>query len=146
MPGSAISWSCEMLQFSVPLKSSVVLIYKMGIITYAFTSKYWFFFLYKFIYFIYLFFGCTGSSLLHMGFLQLRRTGATLAVCVLLIAVASLVAEHGFQAHGLSRCGARAQLLRDMWDLPGPGIEPMSPALAGGFFTTAPPGKSLKYC
>ena len=26
-------------------------------------------------------------------------------------------------------------------DLPDPGIEPMSPVLAGGFFTTAPPGK-----
>ena len=30
-----------------------------------------------------------------------------------------------------------------MWDLPGPGLEPVSPALAGGFLTTAPPGKSL---
>ena len=30
-----------------------------------------------------------------------------------------------------------------MWDLPGPGLEPMSPALAGGFLTTVPPGKSL---
>ena len=29
-----------------------------------------------------------------------------------------------------------------MWVLPRPGIEPMSPALAGGFITTAPPGKS----
>ena len=29
-----------------------------------------------------------------------------------------------------------------MWDLPGPGIEPVFPALAGGFLTTAPPGKS----
>ena len=29
-----------------------------------------------------------------------------------------------------------------MWDLPRPGLEPMSPALAGGFLTTAPPGKS----
>ena len=29
-----------------------------------------------------------------------------------------------------------------MWDLPGPGREPVSPALAGGFLTTAPPGKS----
>ena len=29
-----------------------------------------------------------------------------------------------------------------MWDLPGPGVEPVSPALAGGFLTTAPPGKS----
>ena len=29
-----------------------------------------------------------------------------------------------------------------MWDLPGPGIEPMSPAWVGRFLTTAPPGKS----
>ena len=29
-----------------------------------------------------------------------------------------------------------------MWDLPGPGLKPVSPALAGGFLTTAPPGKS----
>ena len=28
-----------------------------------------------------------------------------------------------------------------MWDLPGPGVEPVFPALAGGFLTTAPPGK-----
>ena len=28
-----------------------------------------------------------------------------------------------------------------MWDPPGPGHEPVSPALAGGFSTTAPPGK-----
>ena len=28
-----------------------------------------------------------------------------------------------------------------MWDLPGPGLEPVSPALAGRFLTTAPPGK-----
>ena len=31
-----------------------------------------------------------------------------------------------------------------MWDLPGPGLEPVSPALAGGFLTTTPPGKSYK--
>ena len=42
----------------------------------------------------------------------------------------------------LSSCGARAQLLHGMWDLPGPWLEPVSPALAGGFLTTAPPGKS----
>ena len=29
-------------------------------------------------------------------------------------------------------------------DLPDPGIEPQSPALAGGFFTTEPPGESSK--
>ena len=43
--------------------------------------------------------------------------------------------------HRLSSCGAWAQLLRGMWDLPGPGLEPVSPALAGGFLTTEPPGK-----
>ena len=30
-----------------------------------------------------------------------------------------------------------------MWDLPRPGLEPVSPALAGRFLTTAPPGKPL---
>ena len=29
-----------------------------------------------------------------------------------------------------------------MWDLPGSGIKPVSPALASGFLTTGPPGKS----
>ena len=28
-----------------------------------------------------------------------------------------------------------------MWDLPGPGLKPVSPTLAGGFLTTVPPGK-----
>ena len=43
----------------------------------------------------------------------------------------------------LSSCGAQALFLRGMWDLPGPGLEPTSSALAGGFLTIAPPGKSL---
>ena len=46
--------------------------------------------------------------------------------------------------HRLSSCGSWAYLLHGMWDLPGPGHEPVSPALAGGFLTTAPPGKSVK--
>ena len=49
---------------------------------------------------------------------------------------ASLVAEHR-----LSSCGSQAYLLHGMWDLPRPGLEPVSPALAGRFSTTAPPGK-----
>ena len=32
-----------------------------------------------------------------------------------------------------------------MLDLPDPGIEPVSPALVGGFFTTEPPGKPQKH-
>ena len=54
---------------------------------------------------------------------------------------ASLVAEHRLQTRRLSNCGSRAQLLRGMWDLPRPGLEPVSPALACRFSTTAPPGK-----
>ena len=54
---------------------------------------------------------------------------------------ASLVAENRLQTRRLSSCGLRACLLRGMWDLPRPGLEPVSPALAGRFSTTAPPGK-----
>ena len=54
---------------------------------------------------------------------------------------ASLVAEHRLQTHRLSNCGSRVQPLRGMWDLPRPGLEPVSPALAGRFSTTVPPGK-----
>ena len=54
-----------------------------------------------------------------------------------------LVVEHRLQTRRLSSCGSRAQLLRGMWDLPRPGLEPVSPALAGRFSTTAPPGKPL---
>ena len=47
--------------------------------------------------------------------------------------------------HRLSSCGARAWLLCGMWGLPGPGLEPVSPALAGGFLTTTPPGMPNRY-
>ena len=55
-----------------------------------------------------------------------------------LLVVAFLAAEHE-----LSSVGARAQVPHGMWNLPGPGIEPMSPALVGGFLTTGPPQKSV---
>ena len=42
---------------------------------------------------------------------------------------------------GLRSCSAWAQLLLGIWNLPGPGIEPVSPVLAGRFFTTEPPGR-----
>ena len=58
-----------------------------------------------------------------------------------LIIAASLVAEHRLQTCRLSSCGSRAQLLHGMCDLPRPGLEPVTPALAGRFSTTAPPGK-----
>ena len=42
-------------------------------------------------------------------------------------------------ARGLS-CATACGIL-----VPQPGIEPMSPALAGGFLTTGPPGKSQDF-
>ena len=93
--------------------------------------------------FIYLFiFGCVGSSFLCEGFLWLWRAGATLhRGRGPLTVAASLVVEHRLQTRTPSSCGSRAQLLRGMWDPPRPGLEPVSPALAGRFSTTAPPGK-----
>ena len=45
--------------------------------------------------------------------------------------------------HRLSSCGSWAELLWGVWDLPGSGIEPMSPA--GRFFTTEPPEKPCPF-
>ena len=58
---------------------------------------------------------------------------------------ASLVAEHRLQMHKLSNCGSRAQPLCGMWDLPRPGLKPVSPALAGRLSTTEPPGKPREF-
>ena len=95
--------------------------------------------------FIYLFiFDCVGSSFLCEGPLQLRQAGPLfIAVCGPLIIAASLVAGHRLQTRRLSSCGSRTQFLHGMWDLPRPGLEPVSPALAGRLPTTAPPGKPL---
>ena len=110
----------------------------------------------KFIY------GCVGSSLLRGlslvaasgGYPSLRCAGFSLRWLLLLQSTgsrhagfsscgtwASVVVARGALEHRLSSCGTRAWLLHGLWDLPGPGLEPVSPALAGGFLTTAPPGK-----
>ena len=44
--------------------------------------------------------------------------------------------------HRLSSCGSWAYLLLGTWDLPGSGVGPMSPVLAGRFLSTASLGKS----
>ena len=43
---------------------------------------------------------------------------------------------------GISSCGSPASLLHGLWALPGPGIKPTSPALAGRIPTTGPPRRS----
>ena len=80
---------------------------------------------------------CAGFSLWWL--LLLRSTGsrhAGFSSCGMLSSCGSWALERR-----LSSCGARAQLLHGMWDLPGLGLKSMSPALAGRFLTTTPPGK-----
>ena len=72
---------------------------------------------------------------------SLRCAGLSLSRPFLLRSTGSRRAGSVVVAHGLSSCGSRAQLLHGMWDLPRPGLEPVSPALAGRFSTTATPGK-----
>ena len=92
--------------------------------------------------------GCVGSSLLCVGFLQLWRAGATLCCgaqashCSGFFCCGAVLQARRLQQLWLVGSRAQAQqLLRGMWDLPRPGLEPVSPALAGGFLTTAPSGK-----
>ena len=73
----------------------------------------------------------------RLSLVAVSRDYSPFAVSGLLVAVASLVGKHG-----LSTCGVGAWLLHSMWNLPGPGIQPMFPALAGGFLTTGPQAKS----
>ena len=70
-----------------------------------------------------------------------KRGPLFIAVRGPLTIVASLVVEHRLQMHRLSSCGSRAQSLRGMWDPHRPGLEPVSPVLAGRFSITAPPRK-----
>ena len=70
-----------------------------------------------------------------------KRGPLFIAVRGPLTIAASFVAEHRLQTRRLNNCGSRAQLLHGMWDPPRPGLEPVSPALAGRLPTTAPPGK-----
>ena len=97
--------------------------------------------------FIYLFiFGCVGLRLCARAFSSCSERGALLIpVRGPLTIAASPAAEHRLQTRRLSSCGSRSQLLRGTWDPPRPGLEPASPALAGRFSTTAPPGKPLSY-
>ena len=95
---------------------------------------------------IYLFIACLLAVLgLHFcarAFSSCGKQGPLfIAVHRPLTIAASPVAEHGLQTRRLSNCGLRAQLLCGMRDPPRPGLEPASPALAGRFSTTAPPGK-----
>ena len=104
---------------------------------------------------LFIYFWLAGSLLLGGLYSSCERRGCALvAGCGLLTVVAARVAERGSRVHVCFRsccsqalehrpnsCGAQAQLSQGTCDLPGPGIEPMFPALAGRFLTSEPPGK-----
>ena len=97
-----------------------------------------------FFFFIFLFMAVLGLRFCARAFSSCGKWGPLfIAVRGPLTIAASPVAEHRLQTRRLSNCGSRAQLLRGMCDLPRPGLEPVSPALAGRLSTTAPPGKPL---
>ena len=66
-----------------------------------------------------------GSWLLRVGFPELGRVEAPPCGVWFPVAASRIVER------GLKSCGARADLLHGMWNLPGPGIKPVTPALAG---------------
>ena len=110
----------------------------------AASISFFFFFFSTFNYylFIYLFLAVLGLRFCARAFSSCGKWGPLfIEVCRPLTVAASPVAEHRLQMRRLSSCGSQAQLLRGMWDLPRPGLEPMSPELAGRFSTAAPPGK-----
>ena len=106
-------------------------------------TSFLFFFFLNFIYlFIYLFMAVLGLRFCARAFSSCGKQGPLfIAVRGPLTIAASLVVEHRLQMLRLSNCGSRAWLFYGMWDLPRPGLEPVSPALAGRFSTTAPRGK-----
>ena len=100
------------------------------------------------------------------GFLSTRWAGPLfIAVRRPLTVVASSAAEHGLHGalaavvaacgpsgcgsqtpeHSLTSCGTLTWSLWGLWDLPGSGIQPMCPTLAGGFCTPEPPVKPSLY-
>ena len=63
------------------------------------------------------------------GYSLLQCAGFSLWWLLLFLSKDSRCVGFSSCAQGLSSCGARAQLLRGMWDLPGPGIKPVVPCI-----------------
>ena len=72
-----------------------------------------------------------------------KRRPPLIAVRGPLTIAAPPVAEHRLQMRRLSNCGSQAQPLCGMWDLPSPGHEPVSLALAGRFSTLCHQGSPI---
>ena len=95
---------------------------------------------------IYLFLAVLGLRFCARAFSSCGKRGPLfIAVLGPLTITASLVAEHRLQTRRFSSCGSQAQLLHGMWDLPRPGLEPVSPASAGRLSTTAHQGSPMDF-
>ena len=95
---------------------------------------FFFFFFRDWSLFIYLFLAVLGPRLCARAFSSCGQWGPLLtAMRGPLIIAGSLVAEHRLRTRRLSNCGSRALLPRGTRDLPRPGLEPVSPALAVRF-------------
>ena len=86
---------------------------------------------------------CCGAQASHCGDLSHCRARALGMRASVVVACGLSSCGSWALEHRLSSCSAWAQLLRGVGDPPGPGLELVSPALAGGFPTTALPGKPL---
>ena len=86
--------------------------------------------------------------LLCVGYSLVVESGgySLLVVHRLLIVVASLVEVHRLWGSQASVVVVQwGQVPHDMWNPPGPGIEPVCSALADGLLTIRPPGKSCMF-
>ena len=78
------------------------------------------------------------------GFLSLQRAGTGCGAWAYHSGGFTCCRARAPEHRRFSSCGHRALSLHGVWDLPGPGLEPASPAPAGRFFITVPPGKEAQ--
>ena len=78
------------------------------------------------------------------GFLSLQRAGTSCGAWAYRSGGFTCCRARAPEHRRFSRCGHGALSLHGVWDLPGLGLEPASPAPAGRFFITLPPGKEAQ--
>ena len=122
------------------------------------SSLFFFFFPHRFSFFLFCILGCTGSSLLHRLSLDVMSKGYSSFRCSGFLLPWFLLLSTGCRCEGFGSCSLQnlehslsklcrwVQLLRSMQNLPRPGIQPVSPALAARFLSTVPLGKSYPVC
>ena len=98
--------------------------------------------LFIYLWLLWIFIAACGLSLVAAsgGYSLLWCTGFSLCWLLLLWSPGSRHMNSVLVAHGLESSVSVVVVVHHMWDLPGPEIEPVPPALAGGFLTTGPLG------